>query len=244
MKTTVSAVIIICLMMITVQGKAQHSDFWQWNTISIEKKFGERVGVGLDEEIRLYDNATRLYLTFTNVGATYKFAKWFKMGLNYRFTQKTRDDMPVSYRHRVLVDAMFKYSPKPLTFQYRARYQSQIRDYFTSSDGTVPEQYLRHKVDIKLDMGRRLTPFIAAEFRYQFNNNRLMEANNAFDRGRYYAGVDYELNKNSSFGAYYMIQKEFNINDPETDYVLGLSYTLSLDGLGRKNEPTDVPGSK
>lgn len=244
MKRTVTTVVITFCLLLSISTRAQHSDFWQWSTISVEKKLSSKLTAGLDEEIRFWDNSTRLYLTFTNVGVNYKFAKWFKMGLNYRFTQKTRDDMPMSLRHRVLVDAMFKYSLKPVTFQYRARYQSQVRDYFTSPDGRIPEQYLRHKLDVKFDLGRRLTPFIAAEFRYQFNNNRLIEGNNAFDRGRYYVGAEYELNKTNSIGAFYMVQKEFNINDPETDYVLGLTYTLSLDGLNKKSEPSNTPGAQ
>ena len=81
---------------------------------------------------------------------------------------------------------------------------------------------------MKLDLDKKVSPYLAAEFRYQFGNNRLREANYSFNRGRYYVGADYAMNKKNSLGFYYMLQWEYNVNNPERDSVLGVSYSLSL----------------
>ena len=207
---------------------AQHQDAWQWTTLSISKKITPKTSVIFDEELRLFQNLSRINLVYTNIGASYKINNYFKITGVYRWLEKSRADGRYSTRHRFYTDAIFKYKYDPVTFVYRARLQTEIRDVNSSDKGTVPENYWRSKFDIKLDLNKRYTPYIAAEFRYQFNNDRLIEANNGFERGRYYIGCDYEINKKNSFGLYYMIQREFNVNDPETDFTIGISYGLSL----------------
>ena len=207
---------------------AQHNDAWQWTTLSIEKKITPKMSVIVDEELRLFNNISRINLFYTNIGTSYKINNYFKVAGVYRWIEKSKPDGIYSSRHRFYIDAFFKYKYNPVTFVYRARLQTQVRDINSNEDGTVPESYWRSKFDFKFDLNRDYTPYIAAEFRYQFANNRLMEANNTFDRGRYYIGCDYEINKRNSFGLYYMIQREFNVNDPETDYTIGLAYSLSL----------------
>ena len=207
---------------------AQTKDLWQWTTLSIDKKITPKTSVIFDEEFRLFENASRINLFHTNIGVSHKINSYFKVALVYRWIGKSQRDGTYSSRHRIYADASFKYKISPVIFTYRARFQSQVRDVNSSDEGTVPENYWRSKFDLKFDLNRAYKPYIAAEYRYQFNNNRLMEANNSFDRGRYYIGCDYEINKKNSFGLYYMIQREFNVNDPETDFVIGIVYELVL----------------
>ena len=57
---------------------------------------------------------------------------------------------------------------------------------------------------------------------------RLKEANNEFNRGRYYAGFNYKISDRYSCGAYYLYQREFNINNPERDHVYGIEFGITL----------------
>ena len=206
---------------------AQNQDMWQWTTISVDKKISPKVTVFFDEELRLFNNVSQINLNYTNFGVSYSINKNIKISGVYRWIEKSQPNGTYSSRHRFYNDISLKYKINPLTFAYRSRLQTQVRDVYSSDNGTVPESYWRHKFDLKFDLNKPYTPYIAAEFRYQFNNNRIREANNEFDRGRYYIGCDYKITGSSTFGLYYMIQREFNINDPETDYVLGITYNLS-----------------
>lgn len=203
-------------------------DLWQWNTFSIDKKLNDKWSIGLDEEIRLYHNISQLNLCYTNVGVTYKAASFLKVSLVYRSIQKKQADGTASFRHRVYTDLAFKKKTNTFILGYRARFQAQVRDYNSSPDGQILEKYWRSKFELRYDGFKAIQPYIAAEFRYQFRNNRLTEANYMFNRGRYAIGFDYSINKHNTIGVYYMLQKEFNINAPESDSVLGLSYSLSL----------------
>ncbi len=207
---------------------SQSRDLWQWSTLSIDKKITPSLSFIFDEELRLQNNLSEVNLFYSNIGAGYKVNKYVKVAGVYRWINKNRKDSPYSSRHRFYADVSFKYRMSPLVFSFRTRIQTQVRDVYSSDSGLVPENYWRNKFDLKLDMNRRFAPYVAAEFRYQFNNSRIKEANNQFDRGRYYIGLDYEINRVNTAGVYYMIQRDYNVNDPETDYVLGIAYSLSL----------------
>src|SRR6185503_18496035 len=100
-------------------------DAWQWTTVSIEKKLNAKWTIGFDEEVRLFDNISRLNLCYTNAGISYKINKHFKLAGVYRFLQKSRPDGSFSFRHRIYADLSYKLGIKKFNFTYRARLQSQ-----------------------------------------------------------------------------------------------------------------------
>jgi hypothetical protein len=230
MKKTVSIVLVLFLLAAALPSFAYEPirDLWQWNTFSIDKKINDRWSASFDEEVRLFHNISQLNLCYTNLGLSYKATKFLKISIVYRSIQKKQADGTFSFRHRLYTDWICKKKADQFIFSYRARFQAQVRDYYSSSDGQEWEKYWRSKFEVRYDGLKKIQPYVAAEFRYQFRNNRLTEANYMFNRGRYAIGFDYGINKKNTIGAYYLLQKEFNINAPEDDSVLGLSYSLSL----------------
>jgi hypothetical protein len=202
-------------------------DFGIWGTISLEKKLSDKFYAELDEELRTFDNASRIDQFFTNAGIQYRLNKNFRFGLTYRFINKSRDDMSYSKRHRILVDASYRKKVYNFTFIYRLRNQWQVQDYFSSDDGKYPETIMRHKVDVKYQV-KNFTPYIAAEFFLQLNDPRFHEADNSFTRQRFYSGMDYELNKRETLGAFFMIQRDLNVENLQREYVLGFEYSHSF----------------
>ena len=207
-------------------GQKLPQDAWLWTTLSVDKKLSHHWGVGLDEELRLFDNMSRINLLFTNVEVSYKINS-FKFSLVYRFVNKHQDDRPYSKRHRLYFDAAYKYNKKKFSIMYRLRFQGQVRDYYSSKEGKYIESYSRSKFDFTYDLNK-YSPFIAAEFRYQLNNPGFHEADNLWDRMRYYVGCTYSFNRTHSVQVYYMFQHDFNNNRLENDYTLGIQYSLNL----------------
>jgi len=205
-----------------------NKDAMLWSTISLEKKLTSRLSLNIDEELRLLNNVSTVNLNYMNFGCYYQLTKKIKVGGVYRWIEKNNFDGSYSHRHRFYVDASYKTKFSKIVFGYRTRLQTQVRDYFSSDLGRVPESYWRHKFDFKLDLDKKITPYIGAEFRYQFANMRLKEANYGFNRGRYYTGFNYKISDRYSFGMYYLYQQEFNIVNPEHDHVFGIEFGISL----------------
>jgi predicted porin len=155
-------------------------------------------------------------------------AKNFKAALVYRWIDKYQDDNSYSFRHRLMLDLTAKHKFGNATISYRNRTQVEVRDIYSSAAGAVPEWYSRNKFGVKYDLGKRYTPYASVEFRYQFHDPRNIESDGTWHRDRYVLGMDYELNKKSTFGVYYLIQREYQVVSPQDMFIVGLEYSHSL----------------
>ncbi|MEO8086246.1 MAG: DUF2490 domain-containing protein [Bacteroidota bacterium] len=211
-----------------LSGQKLPEDAWLWNTVSVNKQLSKKWSLGVDEELRLFDNMSRVNLFFTNVGVSYKLNRVFKFSLVYRFNNKNQDGEYYSTRHRLYLDIAYKKKVlRNLAVTYRVRFQGQVRDYFSSDVGKNIESYMRHKFDLSYSY-KKYTPYLAAEFRFQISNPSFAEANDLWDRERFYLGCDYDFNKKHALGLYYMIQHDFNNQRAENDFTLGWQYTFSF----------------
>ncbi len=209
----------------------QSQDAGMWNTVTIQHTFTKKTSLVIDQEFRLRENYQRINLFYTNIGVDYKLNKNFKISPSYRFIQKKLLDNGYSFRHRLMLDITIKKKFfKKLTLSERARYQIEVADYHTSEKGKLAEQFLRFKTDIKYDITEKISPYVSCEFRLQLRDPKGQGPlyDGAFHRIRNVLGVEYKQSDKHSFNLYYLYQTEFNINTPESIYILGLGYTLSI----------------
>jgi len=231
------SVAIVCL---PVQSYSQNQpDMGLWTTFSLEKEFTKKLAAGFDQEFRLRENLTRLNLFYTNPYVTYRITKRIKAGLGYRVIEKYMyKQQNFSFRHRLMFDLSYKYKIKEFTLSYRARLQGEVKDYNTEELGKVPEYFWRNKLDVKYDFGK-ISPHIGCEVRYQIEDPRNPSSNYGFHRARTYAGLDYKINKTNSVGIMYLLQQEYDIDDPGTGYIVGLEYSVLLERKKKKDSGSD-----
>lgn len=209
-------------------AQAVYPDAGSWNTFNVDYKLNKKLSGVFTEELRFKENFSRLNLFYTNLGLEYKFSDFFKAALVYRFIEKFQDDNSFSFRHRLMLDLTIKKKFGKIGFSYRQRIQAEKRDIYSSDIGYLPEWYSRNKFTLKYDTDKRYTPYVAVELRYQFRNPREWQSDKTWHRSRYSIGIDYKINKKSTFGLYYLIQREFNVVLPQNLYIVGLEYSISL----------------
>ncbi len=206
-------------------------DAGMWNTLTIQHAFSKKINVVIDQEFRLRENYQRINLFYTNFGIDYKLNKNLKISPTIRFIQKKMLNGNYSFRNRFMLDvtAKKKFLNK-WTISERVRYQIEVADYNTSEKGKLPEQFLRLKTDLKYQINKKIEPYYSIEFRYQIRDPKGQGPNydNHFHRMRNVLGVEYKHNDRHSFNLYYLYQTEFNINTPESIYVLGVGYTITI----------------
>ena len=210
-------------------GFSQTEDLGSWLTFSVNKGITNKLSFGFDQELRLKDNISNINLLYTNLGLSYKFTKYFKFAATYRFIDKHKGDDTYGIRNRIMADFIFRVKPGKFTLGYRARFQSEWRGAGYGSDmGNVPEIFLRNLFKVSYKLGDHFAPYLGTELRWQLQNPKIPWGN-GFDRTRFIAGTDYNINKRNTAGAYFLLQKEWNVNDPQTLYIIGLEYSISFD---------------
>jgi len=223
-------IITIIITFFTNELNAQviYPDAGSWNTFNVDYKLNKKLSAVFTEELRFKENFTRLNLFYTNLGLEYKLSNMLKVAIIYRFVEKYQDDNSFSFRHRIMFDLTLKKKFDKIGFSYRQRVQAEKRDIYSSDIGYLPEWYSRNKFTLKYDTDKRYTPYASVELQYQFRNPREWESDNTLHRSRYSIGVDYKINKKSTFGLYYLIQRKFNVVNPQYLYVVGLEYSVSF----------------
>jgi hypothetical protein len=199
---------------------AQTKDAQLWTSVNLQKKIAPAVMGSFAQEIRFNENISETGTIFSDLGFEYRLSKALRFSLNYRFIQRRHFNDSYGTSHRYYFDAAWRKEAGNLMLTLRSRVQSQYREYFSSENGTVADWYWRQKVVMKYDLKRKIVPFAAIEFFYQLSN----PAGNEYDQVRYSAGAEYEFNKSASVEFFYLLQREFNVNNPEYDFVIGVGY--------------------
>ena len=201
-----------------------------WLTLSVQHPIAKKVNIIVDQEMRLKENYQRINLFYTNVGLCYKANKFFKIEPTYRTIQKKQLEGYYSYRHRFMLDVIVKKKLNKFTLSERVRYQTEVSDFYTSKKGKLAEQFLRFKTDLKYNLSGKTTPYISCELRYQIHSPK--GDGPIYDRGfhriRNVAGIEHEINKKNSINLYYLIQTEYYISTPESIYIFGIGYSLTI----------------
>ncbi len=224
-------ILLLFLVLTSLYSEAQPtSDAGTWLTLTLQKPVTKRITAVLDQELRLKENYQRINLFYTNLGFDYKYSNNIKISPTYRSIQKCRLDGSYSYRHRLMLDVTLKKKFEKITLSERVRYQAEVGDYLSSEKGKLVEQFLRLKTDLKLTSLNKISPYISCEVRYQIRDPKGKGpfSDYGFHRIRYVAGAEYQLQKNHSLNLYYLIQSEYYIADPETIYILGIAYSITL----------------
>ena len=204
---------------------AQQNDFGIWASVAVKHKFSQKLSATLEEQFRFYQNATDIAQYFTDAGIEYSLSKKIKVGLCYRFINSNHQTY-YSKRHRWYVDLSYKTKFSKFQFLLRTRFQEQQQDIYSSDYGYVPNWYSRNKITTKLDLNKKYMPYLSCEMFYMVS---APNTDGSFiDKMRYTVGVEYQFNRVHSLDLYYLIQQDKNVNDPVTDFVVGIGYAFSF----------------
>ena len=215
--------------------QAQINDAQLWENINIEKKITQHLSVPhVIQEGRITENLTRPSFNYFDVGVSYKINKHIHVTLAYVWTEKRQLTEFWSTRYQAYGDLTFRKKIHKFQLNYRLMFLGQVKDYYTSENGKDIDYYIRNKITIKYDKHFKYSPYIAAEL-YYLENKADVHLQYHFNRVRYFAGVFYRPDLVNEFEAYYLIERQFNVNntptgnnydnlDPLHNWVIGVGY--------------------
>jgi hypothetical protein len=220
--------IITFLLVIFCQnnpGYSQTEDFQLWSDIKLEVKIFKKMSTEIEEEIRFSENISRIEEYFTDVGLTYNFWNNFTLGGYYRFVKRNEADGRISNIHRYYFDLKYDLKIKRYELSLRTRYQSRYKNINSDDLGFKPENHNRNKLSLSYDIYRSpLKPEIWFEVFYQLNN----PDGNKIDKTRLTPELSYRINNNMRGNLYFIIEKEYNVKNPATNYILGIGFIYKL----------------
>ncbi len=210
--------LIFILLLFPFFTKAQVvSDAKIWGGLSISKKIND-FKFSFSEELRTDENSSHVDKVFSEVGVQYKIRKGLYVAANYRFN-RDNDYESANYdiRHRIDIGLTYKYKLNDFRFAFRTKIQTK---------NALPNEnnptFSRNKVSVKYKLKKNLSPFIAYEFYYQFNDEKVI------NRTRISLGTSYKINKRNAVKLFYMFENRFNVRNLKHNHIYGISYNIEI----------------
>lgn len=205
-------------------GYAQSTnDLQGWSSIGVDYKL-KKWDFELEEQLRLDENISEISEYFTQFETAYEMFDGFKLGAGLRYIRENDNEGNVQgYENhfRYHFDAKYKHKINRFSLRYRLRYQNKNElgvDEFA-------KQNIRLKAGLKYNIKNwKLDPQFAAEI---FNHFEKEEASH-FSKYRLTFGTEYDFKKWGTLGAYFRIENELNVADPEQISIIGLKYKYSI----------------
>jgi hypothetical protein len=227
-KKIASSIAFYLILALNGMGYGQtQPDYCLWGEFALEKKISKKLSLEFEEEIRLNQNISRLNYIHSSIGGGYRLNNALKFAFAYRFTGKYTLNDEFSYRHRLNLDASYRYSFSDFTFTYRTRIQSELKNYLSSSNGKNPAWEWRNRFVAKYSH-KKISPYVGFEIFYQIKDARNPELDNTWPKHRLYVGVDYKLKKRNEIGVSFLIQRGIDDDEPNELNVIGINYSYTL----------------
>ena len=202
--------------------RSQVNDAQLWMSVNLEKKLTPALSVLFTEEIKVDENITEVGTLYSDIGISYRFWKKFKAGASYRFVLKRRLDDTYKKYHSWYAEGFYREKFKPVGLTLRLRYQSRYAEEFSSEKSAIPKSHIRTKLTVKYDLQKKFEPYVYAETFFRMGETAVQ----SFDQLRLCAGIEYTFNRRHMIDLRYLFCREYNAVNPETDYVVVLSYYL------------------
>jgi len=219
-----TCIFALCFLTLGWSVKAQINDAGLWSSIGLKSDIGKKLSLDGDVELRFNENITELGTVYGEALLGYKFNKRLEASIGYRLIGKRRYDDSYSVRHRMLLNLAYKKKFNKITASFRARYQSQYADINRSDNWRVPDDYFRFKASFKYDTDKKWTPYVSGESFF----NLISQDGFLFTEYRLASGVEYEYSKKSAITLGYIFDREVNVSNPWTNYIVSIGWSYKL----------------
>ena len=214
--------VLLCLLLATgVSG--QYRDAGLWINATLEKKIVKDLDLVLTEELRLNENITEAGAFFTEVGLDYRLYKRLKAGIYYRYINRRNVNDTYRQSHRFFLELAYRPRIERFEIGYRIRFQAQFTDINRQPEGTIPEWYMRHKLQLAYNTKSRFDPYISGELWFNLDPLRA-----EIENLRLTLGIETRITKVHSIDFGYIFQRQYEAMPDEEDYILFIGYKVSL----------------
>jgi len=199
-----------------------------WMDVTASKELAKKLNLGFEAGFRLDSNFRKAKILYFEPDLSYKINKYFDVGLAYRFSVVPND----LNANRLSLFGSADYDFGKLAVAYRLKYQYE-KEITGKSDHA-----LRNRFKVDYNLSKKVDPYAAFEL---FFNPEAGQGE--FEQIRLLFGLEFNLPKGKDVSLYYVYRNKFNIRNPRTSNVIGLSF-----GFGeikkRKKKKKDGPDSK
>lgn len=212
---------------------ADNRDFAMWNSVGIKYSPIKRLKLGVEQHIRLKENASETDEYFTEVFAGFEIIKDLEIGGAARFIRENDNVGKIQgyEKHfRYNIDLTYTLDNiKKFDISFRLRYQNKRELDLGEGVEDIAAENLRLKMGVEYNIKSwPLDPEFAVELFNRKRDGLSLIGDAKISRYRLTFGTSYNLKKFGKFGIYYRYQENTRVDNTFVTEILGLKYTYSI----------------
>lgn len=210
-----------------------NKDFALWNSIGIKYSPIKRLKLGVEQHLRLKEDASETDEYFTEVQAEFEIIKGLEIGGAMRFIRENDNVGKIQgYEKHFRYNIDLGYSLEVvdrLDMSFRLRYQNKREVDLEDGVEDIPTETLRFKTAFEYNIRKwPLDPSFAVEIFDRKDTESSLFEDSKLSRYRLTFGTSYNLKKFGKFGIYYRYQENTRIDNDFQTQVVGLKYSYSI----------------
>jgi hypothetical protein len=230
----ISLIILGCFFLVSSNGFSQDEskNFALWNSVGVKYSPIKRLQIGLEQHLRLKENASVTDEYFTELNLGYKILKDLEISGGARFIRENDNvgkKQGYEKHFRYNVDLSFKHDIKRFSVSYRLRYQNKKEQDVADDLENLAKENVRFKVGLEYNIKKwPLDPEFSLES-YSNLEDVQQVRNLGLNKYRLTFGSSYNLKKFGKIGVFYRFQESIvsNLSNEKTK-ILGLKYSYSI----------------
>ena len=197
------------LFFILLNGNYGAEDLQSWSSLNIETKLPYSFKIGLEQELRLNNQASSFQQTFSEILLSYIVKDGVKLFIPFRYAIYNE-----KVKQRISFGGSFQHNLKLIDLKYRTKIQR------THKNGDFSDEVFINKFSIQYKIIKKIKPFLSLELFHLNHKNHYK-----FDESRFSLGTSIDLSRKKSIKVFYILKKEKIIQiNPDKIHVLGWSF--------------------
>jgi hypothetical protein len=213
---------------------AQQKDAGLWTSVNFKGEFSKKLQWSIAPEVRLRDNMTNVGSVFSDLGLDVDLPKKFSLTLTYRFGQRNEIDF-FETRQRLQLGLGYKISYNDWTINLATRYQGNLQGVGNDRDADFVTTW-RNKIAVKYEGFDKWELGTSYEFFHAYDDGVALKWND----WRWTANAERKINKRNFYSVGYLIQRDLVSNEPNTDFVVLVSYKHVFKKKKKDSESVDT----
>jgi len=225
------SVIVLGVFVTSLDLNAQDgrlNDFELWAKLAAEGDIGQRIKLGLEEQIRFDENSSEVKNYFTELALNYRLSDNFALLGRARFLTRNDNsggDQGKKNYFRYQLGFRLKHQTGQFRFNHRFLYQRRDRFNLTPEEGDIIVKYARYRFKTEYKIKKwKYDPIFTAEYFLALDND-IEELPNAFRLG---IGTERKYEGFGTLGLFYRYEWTTNFIYPEGNFILALAYTYTF----------------
>jgi hypothetical protein len=199
------------LFFLFIQSSYGLDDNQSWTSIGFQKKLPYSLKLEFEQELRLKDQLSTFNQAFSEVSLSYRVFDGLNINIPYRYA--IFDD---KVKQRLSFSGSYKYSFKPISLKYRAKFQR------TNEKEKNAKDLIRNKFTIEYKLDKKIEPYVSGELLHLYKTEQ-----RPLDEYRVSFGVTVDLPRKKSIKIFYTYKKEdITKSSPDEINVFGVAYNF------------------